>query len=107
MIYMSRHVVFDEMVYPFLTKNLQATTPRNGSNEQVILGHRHVHNVLNLPHSIEALIIVVPPSLDDGTSSAAVVTTQPTTLINVDRLDPSQTSPWQSPRTDWVQSVIT
>ena len=95
---MSRHVEFDEMVYPFLTNNLQATTPQTGSNEQVILGHRHVHNVLNLPHSIEASITAVPPSLDDGTSFAAVVTTQPTTLINVDRLDPSQT-PWQSPRT--------
>lgn len=41
---MSRHVVFNEMVYPFITNKVQDVTSPSVSSDHVLLGHRNVWN---------------------------------------------------------------
>lgn len=68
--------MFDEIVYPFITNHLQGTTPQLVLHEQIIFGHRDVHNAPSLPHSTEATTIAVPLRMDDGPSSDATCSIQ-------------------------------
>lgn len=66
-IYMSRHVVFDEMVFPFITSNtLQPSSSTTALHDQVLLRHCNVYIVLTtVPNSTVPTSNRSGPSLDD------------------------------------------
>lgn len=75
-IYMSRHVVFDEMIFPLAatsTNNLQANSSNeNSTAEQVLLGH---YATTAMPNIVVVSPVPVPTTLVNDVSHAVPVST--------------------------------
>ena len=89
---MSRHVVFDEKVYPFITNNVQNYSSPIASSDQVLLAHYNIGTVTSMMNPTTANDTVMEPNtLGSGSLSAYVRPTVPSQqLVPVHGFSPMQ-----------------